>query len=730
MGLFDRFARAGRAAEKADVYAVPDPGPGPGPELNADDLLAQGLELEQQGQSEEALRRYDQAIALMPDLARAHFNRGTILLDRGDAQDALEAFAKAVQYKPDSAGAHFNIGSAHARLNHHEAAALAYRRAIALRPDFADAEIALGAALEELGQAEAAVASYRRALKIRPHHAHAHEKQINLLKRLERSGELVSAYRQVLEFDPDNVDIHYSLGLVLHDQGKLHDAATSLRRAAELKSDFVPTHCRLGDIFMGLHLFDDAVASYQRALELEPQNAEVHHNLGAAFKDLEQLDDALKNYRNALDIKPDFPIAQSNLLLTQHFLPSLSSKQLLDEARCFGAMVSRLAPPPSSLRNHANPVKCLRVGFVSADLRSHPVGYFIESVLAALSTQTAGRLELFAYSNSPEADDVTERLKRYLKNWYSAVAKPDEVLARRIRDDEIDILIDLSGHTGKNRLPVFAWKAAPVQISWLGYFATTGVPAIDYLIADPWTLPESEECNFTEKILRLPETRLCFTPPAFDVDITPLPALRNGYVTFACFNAPSKMNDAVVALWARILHAVPDSRLHLMAPQHYEVRMQRTMAERFARHNIDADRVIVQGAVPRADYLATYQQVDIALDPFPYTGGTTTAEALWMGVPVLTLAGKSFLSRQGVGLLMNAGLPEWVADDEDDYVKRAVSHTSDLPGLALLRTGMREQVLASPLCDAPRFALHFEAALRSVWRTWCETQTAPKTEAI
>jgi predicted O-linked N-acetylglucosamine transferase (SPINDLY family) len=727
MGIFDKFVRGARIAAKADAQVAPGPGPDPG--LSADDLLAQGLELEQQGRPEEALRRYDQAIVLAPDFARAHFSRGTILLDRGDAQDALEAFARAVQYKPDSAGTHFNIGSAHARLAQHEAAARAYRQALGFKPDFVDAEIALGAALEELGQDEAALESYRRALKIKPDHAQAHEKQADLLKRLERTSELAIAYRQMLELDPDNVDIVYSLGLVLRSLGQLRDAATHLRRAAELKPDFVNTHCHLGDIFMALRLFGEAAASYSKAIQLEPQNAEVHHNLGAAFKDLDQLDDALKSYRNALTIKPDFPIAQSNLLLTQHFLPGLSPEQLRDEAQRFGAMVSRLAPPPASLRNHADPDRRLRVGLVSADLRSHPVAYFIESVLEALSTEAAGRLELFAYSNSPDADDVTERLKGHLQGWYLAVGQPDEVLARRIRADGIDILIDLSGHTGKNRLPVFAWKAAPVQISWLGYFATTGVEAIDYLIADPWTLPPELESHFTEEILRLPETRLCFTPPPHNVEVTPLPALRNGYVTFACFNSLSKMNDAVVALWARVLHAVPGSRLRLAASPDQQIRWQHAVAERFAIHGISAERLHVLSAGPRAAYLATYQEVDIALDPFPYTGGTTSAEALWMGVPVLTLAGKSFLSRQGVGLLMNAGLPEWVAEDADDYVRRAVSHAADLPRLASLRAGMRQQVLASPLFDAPRFSRHFEEALRSVWRKWCVRQAASEARA-
>jgi predicted O-linked N-acetylglucosamine transferase (SPINDLY family) len=359
---------------------------------------------------------------------------------------------------------------------------------------------------------------------------------------------------------------------------------------------------------------------------------------------------------------------------------------------------------------------------VSGDLRAHPVGYFLEGVLAALAAEAAGRLELVAYPSQVRDDPVAQRIRARCHGWHSAVGLSDERLAQRIRDDGIDILIDLSGHTRHHRLPLFAWKPAPVQATWLGYFATTGVAAIDYLIADPWTLPESEEANFTETIWRLPQTRLCFTAPDVKLDVGPLPALRNGYLTFACCNNLTKMTDAVVALWARVLAAVPASRLFLRSPQLGNDAERRRVVARFAACGMGADRLLLEGVVPRAEYLATYQQVDIALDPFPYPGGTTTAEALWMGVPVLTLAGRSFLSRQGVGLLMNAGLPEWIATDADDYLARAVSHASDLGRLAALRNGLRPQVLASPLFDAPRFARHFEAALRAMWQRWCAQQ--------
>jgi predicted O-linked N-acetylglucosamine transferase (SPINDLY family) len=270
---------------------------------------------------------------------------------------------------------------------------------------------------------------------------------------------------------------------------------------------------------------------------------------------------------------------------------------------------------------------------------------------------------------------------------------------------------------------MFAWKPAPVQVTWLGYFATTGISAIDYLIADPWTIPNTEEDRFVEQIWRLPETRLCFTAPVERLEISALPASENQFVTFGCFNHLTKVNDDVVALWASVLHAVTGSRLFLKSAPIAEPTLQISIMERFSAHGIGRERLILEGSSPRAEYLAAYQRVDIALDPFPYPGGATTAEALWMGVPVLTLAGQSFVSRQGVGLLTNAGLPEFVAIDRNDYVTRAAAHSGDLQRLASLRSGLREQLRSSPLFDSSRFARHFEAALRGMWRAWCEKET-------
>jgi predicted O-linked N-acetylglucosamine transferase (SPINDLY family) len=604
-------------------------------------------------------------------------------------KDALQAMQKAAKLLPNDAEAHSNLGNALNELGQFEDAVASFRRALALKPDYAEAHSNLGNALKDLGQFDAAVASYGRALKLKPDLPEVHYNLGNALQALKKSDDAVASYRRALALRPDYADAYSNLGISLQELGQLEDAAASYRKALTFPSEF----------------------------------AEVQHlNLGNTLKDLGRIDEATASYRRALTVKPDFVEAHSSLLFTQNYRHDRSAVDLLADARRFGDLVAAQAPAHQAWQNAPEPEKCLRVGLVSGDLRNHPVGFFLQGVLAALASQSAGRLQLVAYTTQSGSDALTERIRNCCHGWHSAVGLSDERLAQKIRDDGIDILLDLSGHTAHNRLPMFARKPAPVQASWLGYFATTGVAAIDYLIADPWTLPQTEEIYFTEKIWRLPETRLCFTPPEvdLDLDVSPLPALANGYVTFGCFNNLAKMNDQVVAVWAKVLQSTPHSKLFLKAAQLNEVSMQQNTVARFVAHGIDPARLMIEGAEPREKYLAAYGRVDIALDPFPYPGGTTTVEGLWMGVPAVTLAGTCFLARQGVGILMNAGLAEWIASDADDYVARTVLHAADLPRLSALRERLRQQALASPLFDAPRFARHFEAALRGMWFRWCE----------
>jgi len=532
----------------------------------------------------------------------------------------------------------------------------------------------------------------------------------------------VACFRTALQFKPEYAEAHSNLGTALQDMGQLDQATACFHTALRIKPDYAEALSNLGSALQDQGLFDEAIDCFRRALQLMPDNAEMHINIGNALTTVGRLDDAIASYRRALQLAPSLYAAHDGLLFTYNFVSDRSAAKMSSEASRFGDLVAQAARPYTIWSNAFNIDRRLRVGFVSGDLRNHPVGYFAESVLAALASNSSERLDLIAYSNHSSSDLLTERIKNCCQSWHCVVRLSDENLAKRIRDDGIDILIDLSGHTAHNRLPMFAWRPAPVQATWLGYFATTGVAAIDYLIADPWTLPATEESHFTETIWRLPETRLCFTAPNADAQVSVLPATTNRFITFGCFNNLAKINDEVVALWARLLHASPESRLFLKAKSLNASNVQQRVTTRFANHGIDATRLMLEGFSSRSDYLSAYQRVDIALDPFPYTGGTTTVEALWMGVPVLTLAGKSFIARQGVGLLMNAGLPDWIATDADDYVARAVRHTGDLQRLAALRSELRQQVLRSPIFDAPRFARHFEAALRDMWRQWCNQE--------
>jgi protein O-GlcNAc transferase len=666
---------------------------------------------------EEAMPKVHGAVSAPTDADKA---RLIGLFNKGD-YSALEREARVLtESHPDSAFVWSILGGA-LHMQGKDALAVLEKTA-ELSPDNAAAQNNLGGALKEHGRIDDAIVCFKRALAISPNLAEAHNNLGDSFRDLGRFDEALVSCRRAVEINPSFADAQYNLGNVLRDLGQLNGAIESYRKALSLNPKYSKAYGNLGNVLGDLGQDEGAMDCYRQALKIDPYSAEVHFNLGNGLKDCGQHEQALASYRKALEIRSDFVEAQGNLLFEFNFLSTQSSDVLQVEARRFGELVQRKARPFTKWRPF-EPDRCLRVGFVSGDLNNHPVGYFVEGVIAALRANTEGRMELYGYPTHSRSDELTERLKSSFHKWSSAVGLSDGVLAKRIHDDGVDVLIDLSGHTAHNRLSMFAWKPAPLQATWLGYFATTGVGAIDYLIADPWTLPESEENKFTEIIWRLPETRLCFTVPNSPVQVSVLPALTNKYITFGCFNNLAKMNDAVVALWSRVLASIPDSRLLLKATQLKDEAVKLQTIKRFEAHGVRSDRILVEGPSSRSDYFAAYHKVDISLDPFPYTGGTTSVEGLWMGVPVLTLAGDSFLARQGVGLMMNSGLPEWVAENADDYVRRAVVNANNIEQLSVLRKGLREQVLASPLFDADRFAKHFEDALRGMWKRRCPPTT-------
>jgi predicted O-linked N-acetylglucosamine transferase (SPINDLY family) len=570
---------------------------------------------------------------------------------------------------------------------------------------------ALGGALGQLGRLDEALAALETSVRLAPGDAEAHSNLGSALHKLNRPADAEASFRRAVQIAPHFAQAHNFLGAALHDLARFDEAQQCFRRALELAPGYAQAYYNLGAAQHAVGALVDAALSFERALERAPAYAEALAYLGNTLLEMGHAGKAQDCYRRALRLQPGITRVHSDLIFSLNYTDP-DGHRVLDEARRYAIQVASTVPAPFTRWNHARDARRLRVGLVSGDLCRHPVAYFLEALVTRLDP---ARVELFAYPTRWKTDDLTARLARSFASWKPLAGMDDEAAARTIHGDGLHVLIDLSGHTGHNRLPVFARKPAPVQATWLGYFATTGVPAIDFVIADRWCLQDGQERYFTERICRLPHTRLCFTAPDHDVEVSALPASRNGFVTLGCFNNLAKMGEPVVAAWSRILHAVPASRLFLKARPLAEPGIRSDVIARFAAAGVGRDRLILEGPVDRDELLRAYRRVDIALDPFPFTGGTTTVEALWMGVPVLTLAGRQLVSRQGVSLLANAGLPGWIADDVEDYVRRAVAAARDLPALETLRRDLRAQVLASPLFDAPRFARDFEEALRWMW---------------
>jgi protein O-GlcNAc transferase len=521
------------------------------------------------------------------------------------------------------------------------------------------------------------------------------------------------AFRKTAELLINDAGAQNNLGNALQERNFHAEALVSYRHALTIKPNFTMAYINLGLSLHALEQFDAAIINYRRAILLEPNFSEAYNNLGLSQMDIGKFGDAQASFKQALEVKPDYFDAHSNLLMAANYTAQ-SAEWYLAEALRFGESVAKkVVSRYAAWLCEISPPR-LRVGIVSGDFRNHSVGYFLESLLTQINPS---KIELIAYTNNPISDDLTARIQTYFSAWKPLFTLSDQAAAALIHADGVHILIDLSGHTAKNRLPIFAWKPAPVQCTWLGLPATTGIAEIDYVLGDPIATPSEDAQHFTEKIWQMPDIYLCLSTPNKALEVNTLPALTQGYITFASFNNLSKMNDAVVALWARILIAVPTSRLLLKAHQLKDSMMVTTTLQRFAAQGIGRERLIlVPPTTERSDHLSIYYQVDIGLDPFPYPGVTTSAEALWMGIPILTMQGDRFMSRTATSIVNNAGLPDWVAANEDDYVEKATHFANDLPKLAALRSGLRGQVRTSPLFDAPRFARHFEDALWGMWK--------------
>jgi predicted O-linked N-acetylglucosamine transferase (SPINDLY family) len=707
--------RAGRLKEAEAIYRqilAQDP-------QDAEALHLLGVLMAQTGRPEEGLSLIEHAIAGSPYTAGYHNSRGQVLHVLGHLEAVIQAYRQAVNLNRADAQAHQNLGDALVESDKLDEAIAVYRRAITLVSDSPELHNNLAMAFEVQGNLEEAITYFERALAFKPESPDINYNLGNALQRNGNLPEAVMAYRRALALRPDFAEAHNNLGTALAEQENLSDAIACYERAIALNADYVQAYSNLGSALRQANRLTDAVTTLQHALTLNPRYADAYHNLAGALLTRGQVTEAIAAYQQALALKPKAN-THSSLVFCMHYDPTITPKALFAEtSRWHEQHVLPLTKAIAPHANTAQPARPLCMGYLSPDFHAHSVAYFVEALLAEHDRERFG---VFCYANVKHPDAVTERFRGLADHWRDIAWLDDSTVAEQIRTDKIDILVDLAGHTRNNRLLLFARKPAPIQVTYLGYPDTTGLRTIDYRLTDALADPPGKTDAFhTEILVRLPRGFLCYQPPADTPMTQPLPALSAGHITFGSFNAAAKVNEHVIACWAMILKALPRSQLILKARPLADTGTRALWQAVFDKYGIGTERIQIYPWMPVAEHLQLYNKVDIALDPFPYNGTTTTCEATWMGVPVVTLAGTMHAGRVGVSLLTHAGLPELIAENPEDYVKITVALASDVGRLKDLRQGLRERLQRCPLVDAAGFTRSLEVAYREMWRKYCES---------
>jgi protein O-GlcNAc transferase len=522
-------------------------------------------------------------------------------------------------------------------------------------------------------------------------------------------ADAIAAYQRSLSLEPDSADIHYNLAIAYRADNQILEAMASYRAALAQRPRFPEAMNSLGHLLLKLGRVDEAASAYSAALAMKPEFVEARNNLGVTMKDMGRLDESIACLEIALDYQPDCAAVHSNLIYALHYHPKYDAEMILNAHR---EWEEKHAKPQAenTYANDPSPDRRLKIGYVSPNFREHCQALFTVPLLSHHDHQA---VEVFCYCDAALADTVSKELHGYADHWRDIHGVSDEKFAEMVRADRIDVLVDLTQHMANNRLPFFARHAAPVQVSWLGYPATTGLSAIDYRLTDPHLDPPGSDEFYSEKSFRLPDSFWCYDPRATEPGVNELPAMKNGFVTFGCLNNFCKINNEVLRVWGDVLRAIPDSRLRLLAPP------GGSRKEVLDGLKVDPQRVEFLEFRPRSEYLKLYHRIDICLDTFPYNGHTTSLDSFWMGVPVVTLCGQTSVSRAGLSQLSNLNLRELVAHGPAEFVDIAVKLANDLPRLAEIRRSLRERMVASPLMNAARFAKNIENAYRTMWRQWC-----------
>ena len=657
---------------------------------------------------------------MLPQTLEQLFQHGLEQHRAGRLAQAAAAYRRILQNQPHHAETLNLLGLTAQQEGDHARAVELFTKAIRHQPQEPRYRLSRGRSLRALGRTDEAIEDFRIAAKLQPTLAEAHHQLGNVLKSIGRYAEAAPSLGDAARLAPNNAAIWFDFGAACLKLRDFPGAIDCFGRVIQLRPADPDAHNNLGSALLSQGLITKAKLHLNEALRLQPDNANTHNLLAYALRAQGRMAEAVAHYKESLARDPN-PSIHSNLVYALNYLPDLSPDEIWTEHRRWAELYAE--PCLKSWVPHLNdfsPHRRLRIGYVSPDLANHAVALFLEPVLIAHDRE---RFEVFAYSNAFVGDQVTERLRAQIEHWREIAHSSDDQVEALIRQDRIDILVDLAGHTGRNRLPVFARKPAPIQITWLGYPNTTGMTAMDYRITESISDPPGlTDAWHSEKLIRLPGPFSCYRAPAECPPVAPLPALADGHVTFGCFNIFAKVTAPAIELWARILRENPTARLFLKSRGLNDPETAGAIHESFARNGISSERVELNGDVLSvADQHDLYRRIDIALDTFPYNGTTTTCEALWMGVPVVTLTGRTHVSRVGASLLTHLGSPEWIATTPDEYATICTCVASDLPHLASIRQGLRERVRNSPLCDATCFTRNLESAFRTMWIDRCRS---------
>ena len=638
---------------------------------------------QQQQRMDEAENAFLKALELKPDFLNVVSSLADIMMGAGRYDDAKKQLYYAHKLQPENPSSYANLGKFYDLTNNYEAAKAQYSMALAKQSDFLPALMGLGASMQKTGEFVDAKACYRKALALQA----------------------------------ENYQALNNLGVVLTELAEYREAKDCLEKALKINATRADVFINFSNALSKLGELDSAINVLKNALELEPDNINVHLKLASIMLSQGKAKEADQCYRSALGIKSELAELMSAHLLPMNYSRLYTRQEIYEAHVKWGAKQESNSSEKITFENPINVDRKLRIGYVSPDFRNHSVAFFLEPIIANHDKE---KFEIYCYSDVPNQDYVTERIKEKVDYWRQCYAVSNEDVELMIRNDKIDILVDLAGHTHGNRLAVFAKRVAPIQVSYLGYSNTTGLNSMDYLITDEYCDPTGiADPFYTESLVRIPRVFYCYKPPADVPDISSLPAKDNGYITFASYNNLVKIGEDVIELWSKVLMSLPDSKMVIQNHSFNDPSSKERIETLFMLHGVVAERLILRASSDLSSYLVSHNQVDIILDTFPWAGHTITCHALMMGVPVITLVGDEHASRMGYSTLQNLGLAECIAYHKEEYIEKAVGLANNLPWLDEMRTQLRAALLDSHLCDGKQFTQKLEDQYHIMWEKWC-----------